>query len=122
VPQPGMNMLRATLVPGPLRRALINADEVIPEVWYRAQREAPHHAPLAALLHELAPHAPPPGGAPATASPVLGARLATARGELAFFSTFTTFGSPLEITTASLRVEHLFPADDRTRDVLAAAA
>lgn len=122
VPQPGMNMLRSMVAPGPLRAALLNPEEVVPEVWLRAQREAAHHLPLAALLHELAPHAPPAGWAPATASPVLTARLATPRGVLSFFSTFTTFGSPLEITTASLRVEHLFPADAATRAVLASGA
>ncbi len=124
VPTPGgtMNMLRLNFEPGPLRAALLNPDEVLPELWLRAQRESAHHAPLAALLRELAPHAPPPEPHAATGSPVLSARLTTPRGPLAFFSTFTTFGSPLEITTASLRVEHLFPADAPTRAVLEAAA
>lgn len=120
-PKPGMNLLRANLEPGPLRAALLNPEEVLPEIWLRAQREAAHHRPLAELLRELAPHAPPPGWT-AGGGPVLTAKLATARGPLAFFSTFTTFGSPLEITTASLRIEHLFPADDATRAVLAAGA
>jgi hypothetical protein len=31
------------------------------------------------------------------------------RGELRFISTFTTFGAPIDITAASLRVEFLFP-------------
>jgi len=33
-------------------------------------------------------------------------------------STFTSFGAPLDVTVASLRIEHLFPADDATRMVL----
>ena len=52
------------------------------------------------------------------AAPVLTSRFATAHGELAFFSMFTTFGTPQDITLASLRVEHMFAADARTRNVL----
>jgi hypothetical protein len=51
---------------------------------------------------------------------VLTSRFATAHGELAFFSMFTTFGTPQNITLASLRVEHLFAADVATRAVLEA--
>ncbi|MGD1858098.1 MAG: hypothetical protein ACFB2W_28000 [Leptolyngbyaceae cyanobacterium] len=39
-------------------------------------------------------------------------------GELAFFSMFTTFGTPQDITLSSLRVEHLFAADAFTQAVL----
>jgi hypothetical protein len=35
---------------------------------------------------------------------------------------FSTFGTPQDITLASLRVEHVFPADAKTRAVLEAAA
>ncbi len=58
-------------------------------------------------------------GAVRLTAPVLTAHYATPHGELAFFSTFTTFGTPLDITLASLRVEHLFAADDATRAVIA---
>jgi transcriptional regulator with XRE-family HTH domain len=50
--------------------------------------------------------------------PVLTTRFATRHGELAFFSMFTTFGTPQDITLASLRVEHMFAADARTRETL----
>ncbi len=49
-------------------------------------------------------------------------RLRSGAGELAFFSAFTTFGTPLDVTVASLRVEHFFPADAATRAALAEAA
>lgn len=39
-------------------------------------------------------------------------------GKPAFFSRFTTFGTPHDIPLASLRVEHMVPADDATRSVL----
>jgi hypothetical protein len=51
-------------------------------------------------------------------APVLTTRFATKHGELAFFSMFTTFGTPQDITLASLRVEHMFAADEVTRSVL----
>lgn len=53
------------------------------------------------------------------AAPVMTTRYETAYGELAFFSMFTTFGTPQDITLASLRVEHMFAADSRTAEVLA---
>lgn len=31
---------------------------------------------------------------------------------------FTTFGTPHDITLASLRVEHLFPADPKTLELV----
>jgi transcriptional regulator with XRE-family HTH domain len=51
-------------------------------------------------------------------APVLTTRFRSPHGELAFFSMFTTFGTPNDITLASLRVEHMFPADEATRAVL----
>lgn len=57
------------------------------------------------------------GRSPPTA-PVLTTRFATVHGELAFFSMFTTFGTPQDITLASLRVEHMFAAADATRAVI----
>jgi hypothetical protein len=51
-------------------------------------------------------------------APLLTSRFDTIHGELSFFSLFTTFGSPQHITLASLRVEHICPADEHTRAVL----
>lgn len=49
------------------------------------------------------------------AAPVLTTHFQTDLGELRFFSMFSTFGTPQDITLASLRVEHMFPADPPTR-------
>jgi transcriptional regulator with XRE-family HTH domain len=62
----------------------------------------------------------PQHGALHPSAPVLTTRFATVHGELAFFSMFTTFGTPQDITLASLRVEHMFAADESTRAVLRA--
>jgi len=59
-------------------------------------------------------------GWPRPTAPVLTTRFATPHGELAFFSMFSTFGTPQDITLASLRVEHLFAADEATAAVLRA--
>jgi transcriptional regulator with XRE-family HTH domain len=115
-----LNMLELTLAPGGMRGAFVNADEVCHDVWQRATREAPHVPELARRIERLRPHAPAarPSAALHHGAPLLLARLASQRGELAFFSTFTTFGSPLDVTVASLRIEHLFPADAHTREIL----
>jgi transcriptional regulator with XRE-family HTH domain len=51
-------------------------------------------------------------------SPMMTTRFNTSHGELSFFTMFTTFGTPQDITLASLRVEHLFAADETTRKIL----
>jgi transcriptional regulator with XRE-family HTH domain len=50
--------------------------------------------------------------------PLLTTRFRSSCGELAFFSMFTTFGTPQDITLASLKVEHVFAADEATRNVV----
>jgi len=55
-------------------------------------------------------------------SPLLETALRTLDGGvLRFFSVFTTFGAPLDVTVASLRVEHFFPVDEATRPRMAHA-
>jgi transcriptional regulator with XRE-family HTH domain len=51
-------------------------------------------------------------------APVLTTRYTTPLGEIAFFSMFTTFGTPHDITLASLRVEHMFAADQATQTLI----
>jgi transcriptional regulator with XRE-family HTH domain len=53
-----------------------------------------------------------------TPMPLLTTRFATSFGELTFFSMFTTFGTPQDITLTSLKVEHVFAADVKTRAVV----
>jgi hypothetical protein len=48
-------------------------------------------------------------------------RLATDRGELAFFSTVTMFGTAIDITVAELSIEAFFPADAETTQRLSAS-
>ncbi|PSN18963.1 XRE family transcriptional regulator [filamentous cyanobacterium CCP5] len=117
-----INLLDLLAHPEGFTKPIVNLQEVGPAMLSILRHEAsmqPDLAPrveaIAALLgdrlgsqnlnqRELSP-----------STPILTTRYATAHGELAFFSTFTTFGTPRDITLASLRVEHLFAADDATR-------
>jgi transcriptional regulator with XRE-family HTH domain len=114
-----LNLLRAVFAPDGLRALCVNEAELCGELWARASREAEHLPRLRALLDELRPTLQPWGTAEATGLPVLPLRLRGADGRtLSFFSAFTSFGTPLDITLASLKVEHLFPADEATRMAL----
>ncbi|HEX4856352.1 MAG TPA: helix-turn-helix domain-containing protein [Limnobacter sp.] len=120
VQQP-VNLLQAMMAEGGLAARLINRDEVLSEILRRAQREAVNVPALCSVLSGLPrlqlkalkhgyPQRPP--------GPTLVTRFNSTAGALQFISTFTTFGAPVDITAASLRIEHLFPADDFTRSVL----
>ena len=109
----GLNLLDSLFSPGGLGERLANAQEVRAAAWQRASREAAGKPALAKRLNSLVP----PGVAlnAAVTSPMMLTRVSTAEGELAFVSTFTTFGMPLDITVESMRIEHLIPADRSTR-------
>lgn len=121
-----LNMLQAVFAVNGLHTRLLNAEQVCPALWHSAQRDAARNAPLRTRLEGLLPQVPialrvlPSNVNPA--APVLLSRFASPAGELSFVSTFTSFGAPMDVTAASLRVEHLFPADDCTRAALARCA
>lgn len=119
-----VNMLDALAAPGGFASRIINLNEVGPALVARLRREAravpglAHRAELvkglltaelgAAALHEAES---------LSRAPLLTTKFDTARGPLAFFSMFTTFGTPQDITLASLRVESLFAADAATTEI-----
>ena len=118
--QASPNLLLAMTAPGGLASRLINRSEVLGEVLRRAQREAAHVPSLQSLVSQI-PRAlfdecKPPKS---FESPTLLARFSSSAGPLSFMSTFTSFGAPLDVTVASLRIEHLFAVDDVTRKALA---
>lgn len=115
----GLNLLDTLLRPGGLGDHLVNADEIRAVAWQRATREAVANPGLAQRLRGLP--APPALAAGLPQSPVVLTRVRIGAGELRFLSTFTTFGMPLDITVASLRIEHLIPADGETWLVMRAA-
>lgn len=125
-----INILEAILHPQGLRQAIENFDEVAMHLYQHSRAEAAHTPALAELLERLAPWWPESvtrhatgdnahrGASEQPQSPVLSTRLRTPMGRLSFFSTFTTFGTPLDITVASLRVEHQFAADEETAQAM----
>jgi transcriptional regulator with XRE-family HTH domain len=115
----GLNLLDTLLRPGGLGDHLVNADEIRAITWQRAAREALGNPELGRRLQQL--QTPPSVPTEHRPSPVILTRIRTQDGELTFLSTFTTFGMPLDITVASLRIEHLIPADVLTWQVMTAA-
>lgn len=112
----GLNLLTTLLQPGGLGDHLINAEEIRTVAWQRATREALANPELATLLAGLP--APTHDDLPKEMPPLVMTRLRSSHGELNFLSTFTTFGMPQDITLASLRIEHLIPADAHTWQVM----
>lgn len=45
-------------------------------------------------------------------------RMMTDEGELAFISTVTVFGTPIDVTVSELAIETFFPADEKTAEAL----
>jgi len=120
-----MNMLDLLAHPEGSTKHMVNLHEVGPALLAHLRDDAsaqpaptPKVEAIAALLRTRLGAQSLHTGWPRLAAPVLTTRFATALGELAFFSMFTTFGTPQDITLASLRVEHMFAADEATRAVV----
>lgn len=120
---PPVNVLRATLHPDGMASRIVNLAEVRAHLLGRLRRQADLSGDPAtvALYDELAGY---PAGDRSddverpTGDLVLPVRLRHGAGELAFFSTVATFGTPLEVTTSELMIESFFPADEYTAAVL----
>jgi transcriptional regulator with XRE-family HTH domain len=117
MPEGPANLLDWLLGPAGLRGCVINEAEVCGEVLHRARREAQHVPALAARLQRLTADLPA-WPAPVVQTPLLLTRLRSRAGELRLFSMFSSFGAPLDVTLASLRIEHLFAADAATAAAL----
>ncbi len=119
-----INLLDALLHPDGMAKHMTNLDEVAPAMLAHLRDDAsvvPQLLPRVELLaaqfqQRMGKKALSPW--PKQMAPVLTTRFATQYGELAFFSMFSTFGTPQDITLASLRVEHVFAADEATRQVV----
>ena len=121
-----INMIDAMLHPEGMTRHITNLEEVAPALLAHMRDDASVVPEILPRVEQLAQQMQQRLGKrvlaawPRQMAPVLTTRFATPHGELAFFSMFSTFGTPQDITLASLRVEHVFPADDATRAVLTA--
>jgi transcriptional regulator with XRE-family HTH domain len=125
---PPMNVLRASLHPEGMAPRIVNLAEWRSHLLGRLRRQVAltADADVAALLKELEGY-PGDEQEPEFEVSVPGEIAAALRfrhgdGELAFFSTVTTFGTPLDITVAELTIEAFYPADEATAAVLHAWA
>lgn len=122
-PMTPLNMLDALAAPGGFARRITNLNEVGPALVARLRcetRAIPALAQRTQLVEDMVKAALGstslvPGEYPPR-TPLLVTKFATPLGPLAFFSMFTTFGTPQDISLASLRVEMLFAADAATGD------
>ena len=122
--EPPANALRIALHPEGMAPLIANLAEWRGHLLARLRREVEHTADpgLVELYDELvalpcddptpASEHSPAGGV------VVPLRFRHGDGELAFFSTVTTFGTPLDITVAELAIEAFFPADAATAKIL----
>lgn len=120
-----LNMLDLIAHPDGLLTRMVNLREVGPALLAHLRDDAAVHPALvpkvdavSAALRDRLGHAGDAGVVPRPIAPTLVTRFASAFGTLSFFSMLTTFGTPQHITLASLRVEHLFAADEATRAVM----
>jgi len=105
---------------------IVNLREVGPTMLAHLRADARAHAALAPKADALSEalrvrlgDTPTSRGAARSPLPLIPTRFATQDGVLSFFPMLTTFGTPQDITLASLRVEHMFAADAHTASVLA---
>lgn len=123
--EPPVNVLRLSLHPGGLAPRIVNVVEWRSHLLERLRRQIDLTADpiLIELLEELrsypVPQVPPPTCPSADyAGVVFPFRLRTGDVELAFFSTITVFGTPIDITLSELAIEAFFPADAATAAAL----
>jgi len=116
------NIVRHMLRDEYLKPFIANWDEVARDIIRRLHQEVawvPTDETLRALLHEAlnCPGVPEQWRSPeleVPASPLLNFIIRKGETELRFFSTWTTFGSPHDVTLEELRIECSFPADEAT--------
>lgn len=124
--QPPVNVLRLSLHPKGLAPRIANLPEWRGHLLarLRAQVAAAADTVLAALLEELRLY--PEHGASAGRPPsrrdyagiAVPFELVTDDGTLAFLSTTTVFGTPVDVTLSELAIEAFFPADEATARAL----
>jgi len=126
--EPPINVLRLSLHPEGVAPRIANLAEWRAHILarLRQQIEVSADTGLAALHEELSaypapsvdPRKPPPPRDAEFGSIVVPLELASEHGVLAFFSTTTVFGTPIDVTLAELAIEAFFPANAATAEIL----
>jgi transcriptional regulator with XRE-family HTH domain len=129
--QPPINALRLSLHPEGLAPRIANLEEWREHAVGRLRRQVDLTADpvLMELLRELSDYAKPlaknrkeaaagsAAGSPETAV-MIPFRLHTSLGLLAFFTTTTIFGTPVDVTLSELALECFYPADTATAEIV----
>jgi transcriptional regulator with XRE-family HTH domain len=105
-----------------LRPYIVNWEATAGDLIHRLHQEVawvPTDEVLGALLNEVLSYPDVPEkwrsrNVEATVSPLLNFVVRKRDVELRFFSTWTTFGTPQDVTLEELRIESSFPADETT--------
>jgi transcriptional regulator with XRE-family HTH domain len=122
--EPPANVLRASLHPDGCAPHIVNLGEWRAHLLGRLRRQAAGTGDeeLVALYEELRGYPcdqpEPLVELPGPGDVVVPMRLRHPAGELAFFSTVATFGTPLDVTVAELMIESFYPADAATAQLL----
>lgn len=122
-PDGRLNILKLGFHPEGLRRYMVNFEEVGAPLLARTAREALEHPEVHAVLEEVLryPDLPrqlrnlPLDSAPL---PVIATHFSLKGMNLRLFTMLSTFGTPLDVTADELRVEHMFPADAESEELL----
>ena len=121
---PPLNVLRASLHPDGLAPRILNLAQWKAHLLERLERQiALTGDPALRTLHEELDGYPAPDADPgkediAPNEVVVPLRVLVGDHELRFFSTVTTFGTPVDITVEELSIESFFPADRATAEAL----
>jgi MmyB-like transcription regulator ligand binding domain len=122
--QPPPNAMRLALHPGGLAPRITNLGEWRAHLLSRLRRQVALTADpvLSDLLDEVRAYPchddEPDVEIPAAGEVFVPLRLRHNDAELTFFSTVTTFGTPLDVTVSELAIESFFPADAATSAAL----
>jgi transcriptional regulator with XRE-family HTH domain len=120
--QPPINVMRLSLHPKGLAPRTANLAEWRAHLLARLrhQIDVTSDPVLIRLLRELRDYPAPQeiGGEVDSSAVAVPFKLATDAGVLAFFSTTTVFGTPVDITLSELALEAFYPADAATAEAL----
>jgi transcriptional regulator with XRE-family HTH domain len=124
---PPVNVLRFTLHPRGLAPRMANYSQWRLHMFDKLRRhiDVSHDPFLIELLRELREYPQPQGVGAVSSSTerngptfVLPFQLASDEGILSFFSTTTTFGTPLDVSLSEISLECFYPADRTTIEAL----
>ncbi len=123
LPELGTNLMRVVFDPRGLKSSMVNWDEVVRHIVHRLHRDAAAESERGVARRALTDVLTYPGVPEALRRPqlstppelVIPVHLRRGGVEVRLFTTLTTLGTPLDVTTEEMRIESYFPADEASR-------